>query len=75
MTPLTFVLLSGTLSFGVPLALAIRELLKLSTSRPGGDKRTPEEPFPKPPKPLPHCLLPAPEPVSDPLRVRKLEHA
>lgn len=75
MTPLTFVLLSGTLSFGVPLAFAIRELLMLSTSPGGGGEPPAEERLPSAPRPLPACLLPAPAPVTDPLRIRLFEDA
>lgn len=60
MTAATFVLMSGTLSFGVPIAIALYELTQLRSSPKGGDgngpppKRWP----PRPPKPLPDCLLP-----------------
>lgn len=75
MTSLTFVLLSGALSFGVPMALAIRELLTLSPSRGGDDEPPPKEHFPRAPKPLPECLLPRPILVRDPSRLRMLEDA
>ena len=39
MNSTTFVLLSGTLTFGVPLALAIREIMTLPRSRRGGAGR------------------------------------
>lgn len=76
MTPETFVLLSGTLTFGAPLAFAIRELLTLPTFGKGGDE-PPEEPKFRPaPKPLPDCLLPKPIPTPPaPVRVRELEDA
>lgn len=73
MTPLTFVLLSGALTFGVPLAFAVRELFLLLQATHGGDEPPPEERFPAAPKPLPACLLPVPLP--DPLRIRTLEDA
>ena len=70
MTPATFVLLSGALTFGVPLYFAMREL---KTLRPGGggpgpDRRDPDPAPPKPDrpvtmvpqKPLPDCLIPKP---------------
>lgn len=46
-----FVVLSGALTFGAPLALAVRELLVLRPARDGddGDPRTV-------PAPLPPCL-------------------
>lgn len=67
----TFVLLSGALTYGVPLALAVRELVSLRRDRggPGGpdDWRRGKAPVPpKPrggapehPKPLPACLIEA----------------
>ena len=75
MTSATFVLLSGTLSFGVPLGFAIRELLLLSTPHRRNDELPPEERFPAAPKPLPACLLPPPAPLRGPLRVGLLEDA
>ncbi len=70
MTSETFVLLSGTLTFGAPLVLAVHELFALRR-RPqddGWDRRTVEPP--PPPKPLPDCLIPRPI-----TRVRELEDA
>lgn len=75
MTPLTFVLLSGTLTFGVPLTVAIRELLTIPPSDKGGDEPPPEERFRPAPGPLPACLLPKPMPVPERVRVRVLEDA
>ena len=76
MTPTTFVLLSGTLTFGVPLAVAIWELLSIPPGRPGGGDEPPPEPrFRDPPRPLPDCLLPPPNPIRAPLRIRVLEDA
>lgn len=75
MSPLTFVLLSGTLTFGVPLAVAIRELLTIPPSDRGGDEPPPEPRFRDPPRPLPDCLLPPPMPIRAPVRVRVLEDA
>lgn len=78
MTPTTFVLLSGTLTFGVPLAAAVWELLTIPPSRPGGGDEPPPEPrFRDPPRPLPDCLLPPPRPapIIAPRRVRELEDA
>lgn len=68
MTSQTFVLLSGCLTFGAPLVLAVRELLVL---RPGGGSNwggpyEPPEPPPLPESPpatrgrLPDCLIPKP---------------
>ncbi len=77
----TFILLSSALSFGAPLALAVRELLVLRRDggrRRGGGfwKRDPSPPRPPPPapagsKPLPDCLIPklAPRPAARPHRV------
>jgi len=75
MTSQTFVLLSGALSFGVPMALAIRELLTLPSLWRGGEEPRPEAPFVPAPKPLPQCLLPAPSPAPEPARIRVLELA
>lgn len=51
----TFVLLSGILSFGAPLAFAVYEIIALRRGGRGGDddRRPPREP-----KPLPDCLQP-----------------
>lgn len=72
MSPSTQVLLSGALTFGVPLALAIRELIALRrwTGRPGGPDGSADPPLPPPAppgnapavKPLPACLIPARQP-------------
>ena len=75
MTSLTFVLLSGALSFGVPIAVAIRELFLLTPSRPHRDEPPPEPRFVRAPGPLPDCLLPPPAPVRAPPLVRVLEDA
>ena len=75
MTSQTFVLLSGALTFGVPLALAIRELLGLSTLAPDGDEPPREERTVPRPRPLPDCLLPAPIPAYARTRLRVMEDA
>ena len=73
------VLLSGALTFGVPLAIAVRELIILKR-RDGngwdGDGHRPVAPKPLPPmdqKPLPACLIPV-LPKGG-VRVRELEDA
>ena len=70
MAPDTFVLLSGALTFGAPLAIAIRELIVLRRPPRGGWSPPPPEPVVPPPKPLPDCLVPRPR-----TRVRELEDA
>ena len=65
MNPGTQIILSGTLTFGVPLALAVRDLIALR--RPFGGSWRPEPPEPVAPRPtggdgsarpaLPECLL------------------
>lgn len=74
----TFVLLSCALNFGVPLAIAVIELVRLRRERDGGSDRrpAPHQPAPMPPaldgpapKPLPDCLIPRPLPQ----RTRELE--
>lgn len=67
----TQVLLSGALTFGAPLALAVCELFILRR-RPSSDDSGPPAPPPKPigPKPLPDCLIPKPI-----VRARELEDA
>ena len=58
------VLLSGTLTFGVPLALALRELVLLRRPQGGawpGDGPKQPAPLPMPPdtpRSLPDCLIP-----------------
>ena len=60
----TFVVLSGALTFGVPLVLAMRELFELKRRDGGGwegDGPLPSAPQPPPgsgQKPLPECLIP-----------------
>ncbi len=65
MSPETQVMLSGSLTFGVPLVLALRELVVLRRRGNGGwrRERTPE---PTTPKPLPPCLLIPPRLVRPP---------
>ncbi len=65
MNPGTQIILSGTLTFGVPLVLAVRDLIYLR--RPSGGSWRPEPPEPVAPRPagggghsrpvLPECLL------------------
>jgi len=64
MRPELQVFLSGCLTFGVPLVLAVRELMLL---RRGGSWRPDPAPEPQP-RPLPPCLL-----VPQLTRVRELE--
>ena len=82
MSPATQVILSGLLTFGVPLLFAVRELIALRRWRdgPGGWERPTEPtPLPGPPggsqvtKPLPACLIPVRQPDLAPRRVRVLE--
>ena len=83
MSPATQVILSGLLTFGVPLLLAIRELIALRRWRDepgGGDGRVEPQPLPLPPgggmatKPLPACLIPVRRPDLVPgRRVKVLE--
>ncbi len=57
MTSATYVILSGVLSFGAPLAVAVYEIVTLRRGGSGGgdDRQPPEAPRPKP---LPDCLQP-----------------
>lgn len=75
MAPSTFVLLSGTLTFGVPIALAVRELFPLTPTRRDDDGPSPEPARHPAPRPLPDCLLPPPTPANATLRVRVREDA
>ena len=59
MSPEVFVVLSGTLTFGVPLAVAVREIV---VTKRGGGWRPERLPEPRPIKPLPPCLLPPERP-------------
>ena len=70
MSPEVQVLLSGALTFGAPLAIAIHELLALRRPPRGGPGGLPPEPPPPPQKPLPDCLIPRPT-----VRIRELEDA
>ncbi len=60
MSPELVVVLSGTLTFGVPLVVAVREVI---VTRRGGGWRPERLPDPRPVKPLPPCLLPPFPPV------------
>ncbi len=57
MTSATFVFLSGALSFGAPMAVAVYEIVALRRGRRGGDDDRGRPPTPGP-KPLPDCLQP-----------------
>ena len=74
MAPGTQVVLSGLLTFGVPLVLALRELRELRRRPRGGWEPPAHEPVPVPPRPLPDCLIPKPLPHAI-RRIRELEDA
>jgi hypothetical protein len=67
MTPAAQIILSGVLTFGVPLALAVRDLITLRRGSGGGGWPSPPQ-APPPPRPnlgsppvrreLPACLIP-----------------
>ncbi len=71
MTSATFVLLSGALSFGAPLALAVYEIVTLRRGR--DDRGDDRDPPPAGPKPLPDCLQP--RVLLHPKRIRELHDA
>ena len=73
MTSATFVLLSGILTFGVPMLLAIRELRFLGSTQRGGDG--PPPPVVLAPKPLPDCLMPRRVSLRDRQFIRDFEDA
>jgi len=72
-----YVVLSGAVTFGVPLVLAVRELLDLKRRDNGGWDGDGPPPFKPPPsprtgqKPLPDCLIP--KLPAGPIRARELE--
>ena len=71
------ILFSGVLTLGIPLVLAIGQVVAWRRRPRRDDWRRPHEPLPRPPKPLPDCLIPRPLPrslVPGP-RVRVLEDA
>jgi hypothetical protein len=75
MSPELQVILSGSLTFGVPLVIAVREIV---VTRRGGGWRPERLPEPRPVRPLPPCLLPPPRPrlpIADASRHRVLEDA
>lgn len=66
MAPATQILVSGALTFGVPLVLALRELVVINRKK---NRRPPDDQLPPPPlrptppsdiytRPLPTCLIP-----------------
>ena len=78
-----FIALSIATSHGIPLALALRELVLLRRARGGGSwpRLAPAVPAPSPKpvgtSPLPDCLIPRPLPgplAEAPGRTRMLEH-
>ncbi len=59
MTATTFIVLSFAVTHGVPIALAVRELLVLGKpAKPGRDEPPPPPESLPHPLPLPDCLLP-----------------
>lgn len=58
MSPESIVIVSGAMTFGGPLVLAIRELVVLRRPPRGGDGPPGRRPLPPTPKPLPDCLRP-----------------
>ncbi len=75
MTSATFILLSGVLTFGVPLLLAIRELWFLDMTPNRGDGPPPPHAEPLAPRPLPDCLLPRPVSLRDRQFISDLQDA
>lgn len=79
MSPDSFALYSGALTFGIPLALAAADLVAMRRRpRGGGGHRLPDPAPPRPPsqpasKPLPDCLIPKRDPNIRPVRDRELE--
>ncbi|MBV8971017.1 MAG: hypothetical protein JO290_01865 [Sphingomonadaceae bacterium] len=71
MTSATYVILSGALSFGAPLAVAVYEIVTLRRRGGGGDDG--RDPPPAGPKPLPDCLQP--HVLLQPRRIRELQDA
>ena len=80
MSPAVQVVLSGCLSFGIPLLIAVYELRSLRRYRGGGGGwRRPAPPPPPRPmqggtRPLPACLIPTAQwraPSPGPVRVRE----
>jgi len=83
MTPAAQILLSGALTFGVPLALAVRDLMALRRGSGGG--YWPPQPQTPPPLPssggpamrreLPSCLVPVRPALEPEVRPRVREYA
>ena len=71
----THVLFSGALTFGIPLALVIGQVVARRRRPRGGWPRDPRVPAPLPPKPLPDCLIPRPMTPRPAPRIRVLEDA
>ena len=79
LSPAVQVVLSGCLSFGIPLLIAIYELRNLRRYRGGGGgwRRPAPNPPPRPmdngTRPLPACLVPTPQwRAPSPSRIREL---
>ncbi len=77
MSPSLYITGSFVLTYGVPMALAVRELRSLGPNRrgrPDGDIIPPVvvPPAPSGEKRLPDCLIPKPMPVASRPRVREL---
>ena len=75
MSPAIQVLLSGALTIGVPVALAILDL-RATRRRSGDGGARPQAPTPPKPRPLPDCLIPKlpPHPApTEPVQTRTPE--
>ncbi len=72
MAPSTQILLSGALTFGAPLVLAVLELVNARRPRGGGFRPPEPDPAPPPPKSLPDCLIPKPSWTPERPKVREL---
>ena len=58
MTTTSFIVLSFAVTHGIPISLAIREVLALGRPSEKPDGEEPPPPLREPLKPLPDCLLP-----------------
>lgn len=71
MSPATFALLSGALTYGSVLTFAAYQIWVTRRSPPDDDRRRPDAP--RAPKPLPDCLQP--RTLLSPKRIRELQDA
>ena len=71
----THILFTGALTLGIPLVLAVGQMVAWRRRPRGGGRPPRDMPAPPRPKPLPDCLIPRPMVRGPAPRIRVLEDA